>query len=323
MSPAAPTVAQLRAFVAVADHLHFGAAAGALKVAQPTLSQALAGLEDTLGVQLVERSPRRVLLTAAGERLLPFARRAVEAVDAVATAAERDRGWLRGTLGIGVIPTVAPYLLPAVLRTLRREAPELQPEVHEDQTARLLAALRAGSLDVAVLALPSGEPGLTEIPLYDEDFVLVVPEGDALAGQEGLPRSILRAEPLLLLDEGHCLRDQALDVCKQAGAEDAASGAARASSLATVVQLVAAGLGATLLPATAVPVETRRGALGVARFADPAPGRRIGLVFRGTTARVEEFEDLAEILRRACRSGRLPVETVGGPVQSATRVRRR
>lgn len=311
-------MSQLRAFVAVADHLHFGLAAAALGIAQPTLSQALAALEEILDVQLVERSPRRVLVTPAGERLLPFARRAVEAVDAVVDAAAPDRAWLAGTLRLGVIPTVAPYLLPAVLRCLAREAPDLRPRVREDQTARLLDALRLGSLDAAVVAVPTGETGLVEIPLYDEDFVLLLPDGDPLADRDDLPRSVLTDVALLLLDEGHCLRDQALDVCRQVGVVDPEADTARASSLPTVVQLVRAGHGATLLPATAVPVEARRSALSVARFAPPAPGRRVGLVFRATSARAAEYEDLAEIVRRACRSGRLPVRTVGDPVGSAT-----
>ena len=311
MSTSSPTVAQLRAFVAIAQTLHLGEAAAIVGVSQPTLSQALVSLESNLQVQLVERNPRQVLLTPAGESLLPLARRAVEAVDAVAEAAIPAR-WLSGRLRIGIIPTIAPYLLPAVLRTLRKEAPDLQPEVHEDQTARLIEALRHGEIDVALLALPTAEPNLVEIPVYDEDFVLAVAADDALADTEGIDLARLTNMRLLLLDEGHCLRDQALDVCMQAGLADAGSDPARASSLGTIVQLVSAGHGATLLPETAVRVEARGAALGIARFSSPAPGRRVGLVFRNTSSRLEEYQDLAEILRRAVDKAKLPARTVGG-----------
>lgn len=312
MAANSPTIAQLRAFVAIAQTLHFGEAAALVGVSQPTLSQALSSLEANLDLQLIERNPRQVLITPAGEQLLPLARRAVEAVDAVAEAAIPAQ-WLSGRLRIGLFPTIAPYLLPALLRTLRKEAPDLQPEVHEDQTARLIESLRHGDLDVAVLALPTGEPNLIELPVYDEDFVLAVPADDPLSDQVNLDLSTLTElndTRLLLLDEGHCLRDQALAVCMKAGLADAGGDAARASSLATIVQLVSAGLGATLLPETAVKVEARGAALGIARFAEPAPGRRIGLVFRSTSSRLEEYQDLAEIMRRAV--SKLPARAVGG-----------
>lgn len=305
MVTANPTLAQLRAFVAVGRLRHFGDAAAALGVSQPTLSQAISTLEANLGIQLVERNPRMVLVTAAGERLLPMAEAAINAVDALVDAVEPSR-WLDGPLSIGMIPTIAPYLLPVTLRTLKREAPDLQLSVREDQTGRLVESLRRGDLDVAVLALPVGEPGLVEIPVYEEDFVLAVPPKHELAGHEQVSPQVLQELPILLLDEGHCLRDQALDVCVKAGARTAGHDTARASSLGTIVQLVSAGMGATLLPATSVPVESRGASLGVAEFAEPVPGRRVGLVFRATSSRVNEFADLAEILRRAVIKGRLP-----------------
>ena len=312
MVSTAPTIAQLRAFVAVGRMRHFGDAAAQLGVSQPTLSQALSTLEANLGLQLIERSPRIVLVTPAGERLLPLAEAAVAAVDAVTDAVEPAR-WLTGSLRIGIIPTIAPYLLPATLRTLRREAPDLRLTVREDQTWRLLESLRRGELDIAVLALPVAEPGLVEIPVYDEDFVLATSNKSELAGKEDLPTTVLADMHLLLLDEGHCLRDQALDVCAQAGVTGAGHDAARASSLATIVQLVAADMGATLLPATAVPVEARGASIGVATFQAPAPGRKIGLVFRSTSSRTDEFADLAEILRRAVVKAKLPARPVAVP----------
>ena len=291
-----PSIAQLRCFVAVGQQQHFGRAARSLGIAQPTLSQTVAALEETLGVQLVERGSK-VMLTASGARLLPLAERAVAAVDAVAEAATPDHSYLAGPLRLGVIPTIAPYLLPSLLASLRREAPDLQLQVNEDFTFRLLESLKSGQMDAIIVALPNHVPGLVEVPMYDEDFVLAVPKDSPLGRRKTLPVESLSDAELLLLDDGHCLRDQALDVCQRAGVTPVSSGA-RAASLSTIVQLVAAGMGVTLLPETAVPTETAR-PIKVVRFVAPAPGRRVGLVYRATSGRAEEFEDLAEIIRRA------------------------
>ncbi|NLE81929.1 MAG: hydrogen peroxide-inducible genes activator [Rhodococcus sp.] len=291
-----PTLSQLRAFVAIAECRHFGTAAARLGVSQPTLSQALASLETGLGVPLIERSTRRVLVTGAGERLLGQAKVSLDAVDGFVAAAAGVGDTLSGLLRIGLIPTVAPYVLPTLLPALRAEMPSLVPHVVEDQTARLLDALRAGTLDVAVLALPSDAPGLVEIPLYTEDFVLVVPDSHDLAGAEGLSPGVLDELPLLLLDEGHCLRDQTLDLCRSIDAHPSIAGDTRATSLSTVVQCVAGGLGVTLVPQSAVPVETGRGPLATATFAAPVPGRTIGLVYRSSSAHAEGYAQLAELI---------------------------
>ncbi|MFC9896329.1 hydrogen peroxide-inducible genes activator [Nocardia sp. NPDC127579] len=290
-----PTLSQLRAFVAVAEYRHFGTAAARLGVSQPTLSQALAALENGLGLQLIERSTRRVLVTAEGTRLLPQAMATLEAADRFVASATGDG--LGGTLRMGIIPTVAPYVLPALLPELRRRVPGLAPQVIEDQTARLLDGLRTGVLDIALLALPTEAPGLTEIPLYTEEFVLVTPRGHELAGQTGIAAATLDTLPLLLLDEGHCLRDQTLEFCRSADAQPSSVGDTRAASLTTVVQCVAGGLGVTLIPEMAVAAETARGTLDTARFAAPAPGRTLGLAFRASTARRDDYEQLAEIVR--------------------------
>ncbi len=297
-----PTVAQLRAFVAVAEFQHFRDAAASLGVSQPTLSQSLAAMEARLGVRLIERNPRNVLVTSDGQYLLPLAKRAVDAVDAFRAAALPD-SWLTGPLHLGVIPTVAPYLLPSILPAVSEQAPDLQLHVHEDQTDRLLDALAKGSIDLAIMALPVADPRVRTEPLYDEDFVLAVPAAHPWAGARDIEAAQLRDEELLFLEEGHCLRDQAVEVCLQSGVTHAGDANARAASLSTIVQLVSAGLGMTFLPDSAVRVETRGAQLGVARFVDPAPGRRIGLVHRRSTTRTEEFEDLAEILRRAVAAG--------------------
>ncbi|MBH0775144.1 hydrogen peroxide-inducible genes activator [Nocardia bovistercoris] len=290
-----PTLSQLRAFVAIAEYRHFGTAAARLSVSQPTLSQALAALENGLGLQLIERSTRKVLVTAAGVRLLPQAMATLEAADRFVASATGDG--LGGTLRMGIIPTVAPYVLPSLLPQLRRRLPDLRPQIIEDQTTRLLEGLRGGVLDVALLALPTQTHGIVEIPLYDEEFVLVAPSGHELAGRVDLTPDSLDALPLLLLDEGHCLRDQTLDLCRSVDAHPAAVGDTRAASLSTVVQCVAGGLGVTLIPQMAVAAETGRAAIDTAHFAAPAPGRTIALAYRASTARAEDYEFLAAIIR--------------------------
>lgn len=290
-----PTIAGLKAFAAIAEKRHFGSAAISLGVSQPSLSQALAALESGLGLQLVERSTRRVFLTSEGDALLPRATAAIEAVEMFTTAAVGVSRPLSGTLRLGLIPTVAPYVLPAVLRDLGRDLPELTLRVVEDQTSRLLDALRRNSIDAAMIALPADASGMVEVPMYDEDFVLALPPGHTLAGRNRVDPAALADLPLLLLDEGHCLRDQALEVCRLAGVRPDV-GPTRAASLATAVQCVEGGLGVTLIPQTAVQTETARGALAIARFGRPRPGRRIGLVMRATSGREAEYRQLAGLI---------------------------
>ncbi|MCF8606255.1 hydrogen peroxide-inducible genes activator [Gordonia sp. HY442] len=288
-----PSIGGLRAFVAVAKKLHFGSAATELGVSQPSLSQALAGLETGLGLQLVERTTRRVMLTPEGTRLLPAAIAACDAVDDFRLDAAGDLDPLSGRLRLGIIPTIAPYILPRVLRGLSLRRAELDLLVIEDQTDRLLRQLRDGSLDAAVMALPAGMPGIGEITMYDEDFVLALPTGHPLAGRKRLSPALLADLPLLLLDEGHCMRDQALDVCQRAGVDPDLQ-QTRAASLTTAVQCVEGGLGVTLIPATSVGVETAAGGLAVAEFVRPRPGRRIGLVYRESSGRADAYRTLAQ-----------------------------
>lgn len=298
-----PTLGGIRAFVAVAKKLHFGSAATDLGVSQPSLSQALRGLEQGLGVQLVERTTRRVMLTAEGQRLLPAAMAACDAVDNFLSDAAGQNDPLRGPLRLGLIPTIAPYLLPRLLKGLPVRRPELELRVVEDQTSRLLEQLREGSLDAAILALPANSPGIGEIEMYDEDFVLAVPAGHALAGRKRLAPTMLADLPLLLLDEGHCLRDQALEVCQAAGVHPDLR-QTRAASLTTAVQCVEGGLGVTLIPRTSVAVETASGGLSTAEFVRPRPGRRIGLVYRMSSGRGPAYSRLAaEVAALALESG--------------------
>ncbi|WTN63438.1 LysR substrate-binding domain-containing protein [Streptomyces sp. NBC_00626] len=304
-----PSLAQLRAFAAVAEHLHFRDAAAAIGMSQPALSGAVSALEEVLGVTLLERTTRKVLLSPAGERIAVRAKAVLDEVGALVEEAEAVRAPFTGVLRLGVIPTVAPYLLPTVLRLVHETYPDLDLQVHEEQTSSLIEGLGAGRLDLLLLAVPLGVPGVTELPLFDEDFVLVTPLDHWLGGREGVPREALRELNLLLLDEGHCLRDQALDICREAGRDDAPV-ATTAAGLATLVQLVAGGLGVTLLPRTAVSVETSRSSqLLTGYFAEPAPARRVAFAMRTGAARSAEYEELASALRTALRG--LPVRVLG------------
>lgn len=291
-----PTVMQLRVFLAVAEHLHFRSAAEELRMSQPSLSQGLATLEDGLGHRLFERSTRTVLVTSAGEHLLPYARSAVAAMDAVADAAAGTVGPLSGPLRIGVIPTAAPYLLPGLLPALAESFPDLRPRIIEDQTARLLDGLRTGAVDLAILAVPTEASGVESMPLYTEPFALLVPADHPLVGRTDLDPEVLVDLPLLLLDEGHCLRDQTLDLCRRVMAPVLGRGESRAASLATAVRCVAGGLGVTIAPESAVVAERADPALGVARFAEPVPGRTMGLVLRTATAADEAYAEFGRVV---------------------------
>ncbi|MFI9558237.1 LysR substrate-binding domain-containing protein [Nonomuraea endophytica] len=305
-----PTLAQLRAFLAVAEHLHFREAASTLRISQPALSGNIAALEEVLDQQLVERTTRKVLLTPAGERLTEHARRVLAAVDDLMGEVAQNREPFRGPAHLGVIPTVAPYVLPALLPMFARRFPHLKLTVHEARTETILEEVREGRLDMVLLALPTEVNGLVEEPLYDEDFLLAVPEDHPLAASdEPLGRAALKGLDIVLLNQGHCLREQAIDVCREVGAR--ATATTYATSLPTLVQLVAGGLGVTLLPESAVPVETgKRVRLALRRFAAPAPGRTIGLAYRGSSARAAEYAQLAKAVRSAVRQRRLPVKIV-------------
>jgi LysR family hydrogen peroxide-inducible transcriptional activator len=291
-----PTIRQLEALVAVSDHRSFRRAAASLEISQPALSAQVAAAEHLLGVQVFERDRRSVLVTPAGEDVVGRARAALASIDAVGDAARRRAEPLVGPLRLGVIPTVAPYWLPPLLPAVRARFPRLELILREDQTERLLAQLGAGALDVALLALPV--PGdLTTAAIAREVFVAAAPKGSALVGRRGgVTERDLGEHTVLLLEDGHCLRDQALAVCERGGA--APSMEVRATSLPTLVQMVAGGLGVTLLPeAAAAALVQRKGPVAVAAFASPAPGRTLGLAWRTSSARLREFRLLAETLR--------------------------
>ncbi|MEZ5531713.1 MAG: LysR substrate-binding domain-containing protein [Steroidobacteraceae bacterium] len=285
----------LRYLVAVADTQHFGRAATACHVSQPTLSAQLKKLEASLGVQLIERGPRRASLTAAGRRIVARARTMLEAADDVVEIARTFGDPLAGRLRLALLPTIGPYLLPRVTARIRRALPRLELMLYEYQTAPMLERLRAGDIDAGVLALPVDLEGLEVHVLYDEPFMLAAPAGHRLAADGAVRKTDLAGETVLLLEDGHCLRDQALDVCSRAGMHEKQD--FRATSLETLRQMVASGVGVTLLPELAT-----RGAYGAARgvvvrpFVKPAPQRRIGIVWRRTSARREAIDAVAKVI---------------------------
>lgn len=289
------TLRQLRYFDALARHGHFGRAADDCSISQPALSVQIRDLEESLGAELFERAARQVRLSAFGEEFLLRVREILRSVDELGDLARAHRKQLVGRLRIGVIPTVAPYLLPGMISALTRENADLDIHVRETVTPKLLQELAKGRLDTAIVALPISEPSMTETPLFEENFVLVRPREDA---EKPVPdREMLREMRLLLLEEGHCFREQALSFCDM--------GAVRpreildGSSLSTLVQMVGAGIGVTLIPEIAMPVETRSADVSIARFADPQPSRTIGMIWRKTSPIAKQLTEVAEVVRKA------------------------
>ncbi len=289
------TLKQLRYFEALARHSHFGKAAEACAISQPALSMQIREMEEVLGAALFERSARQIRLTHFGEVAVGRAREILRAAEELGDLARASRERLVGRLRIGVIPTVAPYLLPQVVGGLSANYPELDVHVRETVTPNLIRELEDGRLDTAIVALPVSEGSLAEMPLFQERFVLVRSAREANAP---LPNAdALREMRLLLLEEGHCFRDQALSFC------NLQSGPPRevldASSLSTLVQMVSAGMGVTLIPEMAVPVETRSASVSISRFEPPEPSRTIGMVWRKSSPLSNQLKEIAEIVRRA------------------------
>lgn len=291
------TLRQLQYALAVAEELSFHRAAERCHVSQPSLSAQVAELETNLGVRLFERDRRRVLVSKAGEKLLGPLRRALLTADELAVAVRQGTDPLSGTLSIGVIPTVSPYFLPAVTGALRSRFPRLTLSWIEDKTAVLVKSLAEGQLDAAVVALEA-ELGPVEHELLAKDpFLLAAAPGHPLLAESGpLTRRALTGTDVLLLDEGHCLREQALEFCSRSKARELEF---RATSLPTLVQMVAGGAGVTLLPELAVATEAPRAEIAVRRFADPAPERSIALIWRRHAALAETLRSIAGVMRLA------------------------
>jgi LysR family hydrogen peroxide-inducible transcriptional activator len=290
------TLRQLRYLGALARHRHFGRAADECAVTQPALSMQIKELEREIGADLVERRPSDVTLTETGIEVAQRAERILAATRDLVDFA-RHREVLSGPLKLGVIPTIAPYLLPKLLPRLQAAYPSLRLEVRETQTGTLLDELIGGELDCLLLALPIEHTDVEMLALFTDRFLLAAPAG------EPIPRRPLNARDvderrLILLEEGHCLRDQSLAFCATKRRDSAA--ALGSTSLATVMQMVANGYGVTLVPEIATEVEARDKRVMLKRFARPEPGRTIGLAWRKTSPRQTDFAALGDIINRAC-----------------------
>ncbi len=290
---AAPTLKQMRYFMALARLGHFGRAAEVSNISQPALSVQIREMEAQLGLPLFERGAKGVRLTSFGDTVRGRVRDILRAVDDLGDLARVAKGGLTGRLRMGVIPTVAPYLLPRIVEAIGAEWPGLAVEIRETTTSHLLQDLTEGHIDTAIVALPISEPAMEEIALFTEPFVLVRPVSEARAPMPD--REQLREMRLLLLEEGHCFRDQALSFCDIR----ATPYGLEAASLSTLVQMVAAGMGVTLVPEMAVAVETRSAPVVMGRFDAPEPTRTVGMIWRRTTPLADELRTLSDVLRRA------------------------
>ena len=297
------TLRQLRYLTSLARHRHFGRAAADCAVTQPALSMQVRALEREIGAELVERRPGEIALTDTG---LDVAQRAEQILTATRDLVDfaRHRDVLSGRLALGIIPTLAPYILPRVLPHLQAKYPQLRLEVRETQTKLLLDELTRGELDAVMLALPADGADMETLALFDDAFLLAVPAADALLARSRVGVEDVDQRRLILLEEGHCLRDQALAFCATSR-RDAPAGLG-ATSLATVMQMVANGYGVTLLPEVAADAEGRDKRVKLLRFSSPEPGRNIGLAWRRTSPRRRDFEALGQVI----------IDMIGGKTQA-------
>ena len=288
------TLRQLRYFEALARHRHFGKAAEDCAISQPALSMQIRELEQSLGGPLVERRPNEVVLTELGTEVARRAEQLLAGASDLVDFAQHRQKLLSGILRLGVIPTIAPYLLPRVLPALLKQYPELKLELRETQTNILLDELGRGTLHVLILALPAGDGEIETLRLFDDPFLLAVPADDPLPAKARVNARDVGARQLILLEEGHCLRDQALAFCSMQNSDTPAG--LGATSLSTVMQMVANGYGATLLPRIAVDPEVSDKRVKLLRFTDPEPRRSVGLAWRRTSPRKADFLALGQII---------------------------
>jgi len=282
--------------VALADTGHFGKAAARTFVSQPTLSAQLKKLEEYLGVKLVERQPKNVQLTDVGKQVVMRARRMLEEGDEIVALARSNTDPLAGKLKLALIPTIGPYLLPRIMPKIRKALPHLSLMLYEYQTEPLLKHLRDGEIDIGIMALPISQDGLESQKLYDEAFTVAIPNNHPLAEKSTIKVQDLKGQTLLLLEDGHCLREQALEVCSRVDVHEAED--FRATSLETLRQMVIAGLGITLLPENAVdaPFGSQRG-MSVRHFARPAPTRTVGAIWRKSSTRTAAISELCKVVQ--------------------------
>lgn len=292
------TLTELRYIVAVARERHFGRAAQACFVSQPTLSVAVRKLEDELGVALFERGANEVTVTAVGERLVVQAMRVLDEAAAIKQLAKQGRDPLSGPLRLGAIYTIAPYLLPRLIPLLHKRAPHMPLLIEENYTALLVKRLQQGELDVILISLPFEEPGITTRPVYDEEFVVALPAGHPLGRKKSIHPDDFSEEAMLLLGAGHCFRDQILNVCPACGRGSATPGSLQktleGSSLETIRLMVASGAGITVLPGSSIGKHEKL--LTIRPFAKPAPRRRVALAWRSSHTRPEAIEAVRQAI---------------------------
>jgi LysR family hydrogen peroxide-inducible transcriptional activator len=288
-------VRQLECLVATAKHLNFRAAARECHISQPALSSQIARLEESLGVLLFERNRRRVLLTAVGDAVVERAKRLLADLDDVAAVAQVHTEPLGGQLRLGVIPTIAPFMMPRALPLLRRACPGLELLLREEQTGRSLELLEEGKLDLVLLALEADLGEVTSLPLFRDPFLFAAAAGHPLAGKKQIRAGDLEGQRVLLLEDGHCLKDQAWAICQAQGVRDYVD--FRATSLGTLAQMVSSGAGVTLLPQLSVPTVGSLPGMVVKPFVKPVPYRTIGIAWRPTSPRRALFEVIADALR--------------------------
>lgn len=314
------TLKQLRYFDALARVLHFGRAAEQCAVTQPALSMQIRELEENLGLELVERTRSGVQLTEKGRDIAERAARILGDVRSLIEFAQHSDQMLAGSLRVGVIPSIAPYLLPPLLPLIKRSYPELELHVRETQTATLINELVAGKIDVMLLALPVTHPDVETLELFDDRFILALPKLRQLSGGVRADKEMITGERLLLLEEGHCLRDQALSYCSLTQVNSVNTFGA--SSLSTIVEMVAAGFGITLLPEICLPIETRGRALDLVPFVEPEPYRTIGLAWRNTSPRRRDFVELGRLLVEARQGAGDAALSKPGPEPSSLKLGR-
>ena len=292
------TLKQFRYFEALAKEGHFGRAADLCSISQPALSMQIKELEDTIGSELFERSAKQVRLTGFGESFAVRVRAILRSVDELSDFALASQSSFLSKIRIGIIPTIAPYLLPKIIGNLTNTHPDLDIQIRETQTEKLIEELEEGRLDTAIVALPISQSSLTEVDLFDEDFVLIRNIADK---DKPVPdRETLKEMRLLLLEEGHCFRDQALSFCNMRSGMQKEG--LEGSSLATLVQMVGAGIGVTLIPQMAVPVETRSAAVSVVRFKNPKPSRKVGMIWRKTNPMAKQLLEISKIVQKSAKA---------------------
>ena len=299
------TIRQLRYLDALVRCQHFGRAAEECAVSQPALSMQIRELEEFLGIELFERRPGAPVLTEIGIEIAQRAGAILSATRDLVDLAQHRSKLLSGTLRLGIIPTLAPYLLPHILPRLQGEHPDLNLDLVETQTKTLLAELNRGALDVLLMALPVDAPELETLHVLTDRFLLAVPASDPLPDNARVTPNDVEERKLILLEEGHCLRDQALDYCAKARSRVNAS--LGATSLATIMQMVACGYGVTLVPEVAIEVELRDHRVKLLRFAEPQPSRNIGLVWRRTSPRELDFISLGQMIASSLNAPVIPI----------------